>query len=48
MKFEKKSYTTPKLTIHGDVEVLTQGNADGNFTDKDFPVKTPKNQLTFS
>lgn len=44
----KKTYTTPKLTNHGDVEVLTRGSSDGDFTDKDFPVKTPKKDLTFT
>lgn len=44
----KKIYTTPKLINHGDVEVLTQGSKDGDLTDKDFPVKTPKKDLTFS
>lgn len=48
MKFEKKSYAMPKLTTHGDLEVLTQGGADGDFTDKAFPNDTPKKDLTFS
>lgn len=48
MSFPKKSYVKPQLTVHGDVEVLTKGNVDGDFTDKDFPVDTPKSELTFS
>ncbi len=44
----KKSYESPRLVVHGDVEKVTQGTANGNFTDKQFPVDTPKPQLTFS
>lgn len=44
----KKNYTTPELQVHGDVEVITLGSANGNFTDKTFPMNTPKPQLTFS
>jgi len=48
MEVEKKPYIPPQLTIHGTVQRITKGNTDGSFTDKDFPVKTPKKQLTFS
>ncbi len=44
----KKAYNSPRLVIHGDVEKVTQGLSTGNFTDKLFPVDTPKPQLTFS
>jgi hypothetical protein len=44
----KKTFVSPKLTVHGDVEVITLGFANGNFTDKLFPIQTPKPQLTFS
>ena len=44
----KKSYNKPQLTVHGNVEVLTQGSQKGDFTDADFPAKTPKGDLTFS
>jgi hypothetical protein len=45
---KKSTYTTPKLTVHGDIRKLTQGNLSGAFTDKDFPAKTPTKDLTFS
>jgi hypothetical protein len=45
---QKKSYEQPKLTVYGEVEVLTQGFGLGLFTDKDFPLSTPKDDLTFS
>jgi hypothetical protein len=44
----KKSYIKPNLIVHGNVENLTKGNAEGNFTDAVFPTKTPKDDLTFS
>ena len=44
----KKTFVSPKLTVHGDVEVITLGFQNGNFTDKMFPIQTPKPQLTFS
>ncbi len=44
----KKAYESPRLSVHGDVENVTQGTSTGNFTDKAFPVNTPKPQLTFS
>lgn len=48
MKFEKKSYTTPKLTVHGDVEVITQANTTGGRLDAAFPAGTPVEDITFS
>jgi len=48
VKSEKKSYSMPELTVHGDVEKLTQGGQIGNFTDAAFPAHTPKGKLTFS
>jgi hypothetical protein len=47
-KTTKKVYVSPELTVYGDVNVITLGNADGNFTDQLFPDGTPKNELTFS
>ena len=44
----KKAYTTPELTVHGNVEEITLGNAHGNFLDANFPVSTPFSHLTFS
>ena len=48
MSNQKKSYNKPELKVHGNVEVLTQGNANGGALDQAFPVNTPNNQLTFS
>ncbi len=33
---EKKPYTTPAVTVHGDIEVITQANANGNQFDGQF------------
>ncbi len=38
MNAPKKSYAAPQLTIHGDVEVLTQ---QGGFSNTDVPAGTP-------
>lgn len=43
-----KTYARPALRVHGKVEDLTHGMADGNSLDRNFPVNTPKPQLTFS
>lgn len=48
MSNQKKSYNKPELKVHGNVEVLTQGTSNGNFTDANFPPNTPRGQLTFS
>ncbi|MBW4612039.1 MAG: hypothetical protein KME21_01910 [Desmonostoc vinosum HA7617-LM4] len=48
MTFNKKSYTQPQLTVYGEVEVLTKGVGKGESLDKDFPIGTPKGDLTFS
>ena len=44
----KKAYQAPTLAVHGDVEKVTLGTQNGNFTDKKFPINTPKPELTFS
>ena len=44
----KKAYQAPRLAVYGDVEKVTLGLSNGNFTDKQFPNNTPKPQLTFS
>lgn len=44
----EKEYTRPMVTDYGTVQAITAGNADGDTTDKDFPVETPKKLLTFS
>lgn len=45
---ENVEYASPRLTKYGAVEELTSGHSDGSQTDADFPVDTPKNELTFS
>lgn len=42
------TYEAPKVTDYGTLVQLTAGNMDGDFTDRDFPVHTPKQDLTFS
>jgi hypothetical protein len=44
----KKDYSAPALTVFGNATALTQGHANGNYTDKIFPINTPKKDLTFS
>ena len=41
-------YEAPKVVDYGTLAELTAGQSDGNFTDRDFPVHTPKKDLTFS
>jgi hypothetical protein len=48
MTSKRKEYTTPRLIVHGDVEVITQGNQNGYALDASFPIHTPKKNLTFS
>jgi len=48
MTSKKQSYTKPKLTIHGDVEVLTQASGSGKKLDADFKAGTLFGDLTFS
>jgi hypothetical protein len=45
---EKKAYQAPKLVVHGDVEVITQGFKTGTKLDATFPVGTPFSDLKFS
>ncbi len=33
---EKKPYVTPEVTVHGDIEVITQANNMGNAFDGQF------------
>ena len=44
----RKPYRKSKLILHGDVESLTRGAVDGNFTDATFPDGTPRGDLTFT
>ena len=41
-------YQAPKVVDYGTLTDLTAGQSDGNFTDRAFPVNTPKRDLTFS
>jgi hypothetical protein len=41
-------YEAPKVVDYGTLAELTAGQSDGDFTDRDFPVHTPKKDLTFS
>jgi hypothetical protein len=47
-KKNKKPYTAPRIIVLGDIEAITLGNSDGDFTDAAFPANTPKRDLTFS
>jgi hypothetical protein len=42
------TYEAPQVKDYGTLVQLTAGQTSGNFTDKDFPVHTPKQDLTFS
>ena len=42
------TYEKPKVSDYGTLASLTAGQQDGNFTDRDFPVNTPRDELTFS
>jgi hypothetical protein len=41
-------YVAPAVADYGDLISLTGGATDGDATDADFPVHTPKSSLTFS
>jgi hypothetical protein len=41
-------YETPQIIDYGSLVELTAANQDGDFTDANFPVHTPKKDLTFS
>jgi hypothetical protein len=45
---EKKSYATPRLTVIGDIEAVTLGTSDGEFTDAAFPQNSLRRPLRFS
>lgn len=42
------TYEAPLVVDYGDLVEITAGQADGNDTDRAFPVHTPKRDLTFS
>ena len=41
-------YEKPTVADYGKLEDLTEGQSDGEATDRDFPANTPKRDLTFS
>ncbi len=41
MNTDKKAYATPKLTLHGDVENVTQGGVTGKQFDNNFQEGQP-------
>jgi hypothetical protein len=45
---ETMTYEKPQVVDYGTLTDLTAGQMDGNFTDRDFPVNTPRDELTFS
>jgi len=45
---DSMTYEAPKVVDYGTLVELTAAQQDGDFTDRDFPVHTPKNDLTFS
>jgi hypothetical protein len=47
-KGSEMGYTTPAIEDYGTLTEMTAAQADGNLTDRDFPVNTPKKDLTFS
>jgi hypothetical protein len=44
----KMTYEKPEVQDYGSLAELTAGQSDGQFTDRDFPVNTPRDELTFS
>jgi len=45
---EHLGYQTPEVIDYGDLAELTAGTQNGDFTDANFPAKTPRGILTFS
>jgi hypothetical protein len=41
-------YENPTIDDYGTLEELTEGQSDGEATDRAFPANTPKKDLTFS
>ena len=42
------SYEAPAVVDYGSLADITAGSLNGDFIDKNFPVNTPKADLTFS
>lgn len=47
-RIEKKPYETPRIIVLGDIEAITLGSNEGDYTDAAFPANTPRRDLTFS
>jgi hypothetical protein len=47
-RVEEYMYERPAIEDFGSLAELTAGSQDGDFTDKAFPILTPKRLLTFS
>jgi hypothetical protein len=48
IRVEKKPYTTPTVTVLGDIEAITLGFDVGEHLDADFPQGTPFKDITLS
>jgi hypothetical protein len=48
MEKDTKEYEAPRIEDHGDLAALTAGYKEGESTDAEFPIHTPKKDLTFS
>jgi hypothetical protein len=48
MEKDTKEYEAPRIEDHGDLTELTAGYKEGESTDAEFPIHTPKKDLTFS
>jgi hypothetical protein len=44
----EQDYKAPQIRDYGRLTDITAGQANGEFTDRDFPVHTPRQDLTFS
>jgi hypothetical protein len=47
MEKNMTEYETPMIEDHGDLAELTAGSSTGEYLDKNFPVGTPKKDLSF-
>ncbi|MCM3874362.1 MAG: lasso RiPP family leader peptide-containing protein [Pyrinomonadaceae bacterium] len=45
---DKKPYTSPTVTVLGDIEAITQGFSNGDHLDASFPINTPFRDVTLS
>jgi hypothetical protein len=48
MERSQMDYQPPTIADYGTLVGLTAATQNGDYTDKDFPVHTPKKDLTFS